>query len=82
MFSINYRKAPENPFPSAVDDVWQAYNWLLNYSDKYFRIKKIKKVLVIGDSAGGNLAITLNNLTIMNNIQLPLYTIAFYPGIL
>jgi hypothetical protein len=57
VFSINYRKAPENPFPSAVDDVWQAYNWLLNYSDKYFRIKKIK-------------------------IQLPLYTLPFYPGIL
>jgi len=32
-FSIDYSKAPKNPYPEALDDIWQSYLWILNYSE-------------------------------------------------
>src|ERR1051325_3298594 len=48
-FAINYRLAPEHPFPAAVDDAVKGYEYLL---EKGFSPKKI---FVAGDSAGGGL---------------------------
>ena len=33
-FSIDYRLSPKNKYPDALDDVWQAYLWILNYAHK------------------------------------------------
>lgn len=49
--TIDYRLAPEHPFPAAVDDALKAYKWLLK---KGF---KPEKIVLAGDSAGGGLAI-------------------------
>ncbi len=49
--AIDYRLAPENPFPAAVDDAVAAYRWLLA------RGYKPSKVVIAGDSAGGGLTI-------------------------
>ncbi len=46
---IEYRLAPENPYPAAVDDAVQAYRWLLNNGTKPHQI------VIAGDSAGGGL---------------------------
>ncbi len=53
VLSFNYRLAPENPFPAAVDDVLKIWNYLmlLGYG--------ARDIIVAGDSAGGNLALTL-----------------------
>ena len=46
--SVDYRLAPEHPFPAAVEDAEAALDWVLSHEEGPF--------LVGGDSAGGNLA--------------------------
>jgi acetyl esterase/lipase len=48
---INYRLAPENPFPAALEDAKAAYRWLLAQ-----RIEA-SRIVIAGDSAGGGLAL-------------------------
>lgn len=55
-FSIDYRLAPKNRYPDALDDVWQAYLWIINYAETILGIKN-QKIIIAGDSAGGNLAV-------------------------
>jgi len=50
-FIPDYRLAPEHPFPAAVTDVKACYRGLVD--------KGIDKIAVVGDSAGGNLALGL-----------------------
>jgi acetyl esterase len=51
---VNYRKAPENPYPTAVEDAWKALTWV---AAQMRRIAGRDVPLVVaGDSAGGNLA--------------------------
>ena len=54
VFSVEYRKAPESPFPAAVDDCFSALRFVVE-NGKNLKID-ISKVAVAGDSAGGNLA--------------------------
>ena len=53
IFSVDYRLAPTHKFPAGIDDVWQAYTWLINHAEKAFGITP-EKVVLVGDSAGGN----------------------------
>lgn len=80
VFSVDYRKAPEDPYPRGLADCWQVYNWLLNESHKFFHIRKEKRIILAGDSAGGNLILGVTNLCIEQGIQLPYAVTAFYPG--
>jgi acetyl esterase/lipase len=50
-FIPDYRLAPENPFPAAVEDVEACYRGLVG--------KGIERIAVVGDSAGGNLTLVL-----------------------
>lgn len=61
---IEYRLAPEHPFPAAVDDVETAYRWLL---EKGYQPEKI---VLGGDSAGGGL--TIASLLRLRDQKLPL----------
>jgi hormone-sensitive lipase len=79
VISIDYGLAPENPFPKPLDDVWQAYNWILNFSAQEFGIS-LDKIILVGDSAGGNLVLSLVYLLIVNQIRLPDAIFLAYPG--
>jgi len=50
---FNYRLAPENPFPAALEDCIEVYNWLLKLG------YKAKSIVVGGESAGGTLTLSL-----------------------
>ena len=53
--SVDYRLAPEHPWPAAADDVECALHWLVSHgSDLGLDINRLG---VMGDSAGGNLAL-------------------------
>jgi acetyl esterase len=52
--SVGYRLAPENPFPAAVDDALTAYSWVQRHTGELG--VDPRRVGVMGDSAGGNLA--------------------------
>lgn len=46
--SVDYRLAPEHPFPQGLDDCYSALEWVAKHFDQ--------KIIVCGESAGGNLA--------------------------
>ena len=53
MLTIDYRVAPENPYPAALEDAFEAYNWLKSMG------WHSRQIIVAGDSAGGGLALAL-----------------------
>ena len=57
--SVEYRLAPEHPFPAAVNDCYSAVSWLYKNAEK-LKLDK-KNFIVMGDSAGGNLAAVTAN---------------------
>jgi acetyl esterase/lipase len=50
---VDYRLAPENPFPAAIEDCIGAYRWLVTERDV-----PPERVVFTGESAGGNLVVT------------------------
>lgn len=61
---VDYRLAPEHPFPAAVDDAVSAYRWLLDQGTSP------GSVVIAGDSAGGGL--TMATLLALKEEGLPL----------
>jgi epsilon-lactone hydrolase len=64
VLGLDYRLAPEHPFPAAVDDSVAAYRWMLQQGLKPSRIA------VAGDSAGGGLVVA--TLVAIRDAKLPL----------
>jgi acetyl esterase len=54
--SVDYRLAPEHPYPAALEDAYAALTWL---DAKIERTPGLNRLIVGGDSAGGNLAAAL-----------------------
>ncbi len=52
--SFNYRLAPDYPFPSPLEDINSALEWIVNNCDEYYL--DTDNVFLIGDSAGAQLA--------------------------
>lgn len=52
--SVDYRLAPENKYPAAVDDAYAAAGWVFDHADRLGGDSR--RIALGGDSAGGNLA--------------------------
>lgn len=74
VLSLDYRLAPENPFPAAIEDVVSVYRWLLEA--KGFDSKKI---IISGDSAGGGLTLASLLKLKEENLTLPAAAICLSP---
>ena len=84
IIGIDYGLSPENKYPTALNDVFQGYNWIINHAKKEFNLN-FKNIILSGDSAGGNIAIALLYLIITINlyegtkIQIPNLVFLEYP---
>ncbi len=73
VLTIDYRVAPENPYPAALLDALTAYDWLLEQGWEE------QQIIVAGDSAGGGLALALCMFLKDNGRKLPGGIIAMSP---
>jgi epsilon-lactone hydrolase len=73
LLAIDYRLAPEHPFPAALTDTVAAYQWLLAQPPDP------KVIAVIGDSAGGGLALATLMKLRDQGLPLPAAAIAISP---
>ena len=72
-YSIEYRLAPENPFPAAIDDAFTAYQALIA------RGISTATITIAGDSAGGGLALALLHRILASELPKPGSIVAFSP---
>ncbi|CAG8763784.1 15096_t:CDS:2, partial [Acaulospora morrowiae] len=70
VFGFDYRLAPQSPFPAALVDTLAAYLYLIQPpSDAGFDPINPKNIIIMGDSAGGGLA--LSTLLVLRDVGLP-----------
>jgi len=59
VLSVEYRLAPEAPFPAAVDDAWEAWQFAVEHCTDWG--VDPARIVLLGDSAGANLCAVLSN---------------------
>lgn len=77
LVSVAYRQAPEYKFPTAHNDSFAAYQWVLNNASS---IKgDAKNVALVGESAGGNLAAAVSMMARDKGVAMPKHQVLVYP---
>jgi acetyl esterase len=61
--SLDYRLAPENPFPAGLFDVYEGCQWVFSApNEECFKRADFSNIMISGDSAGGQLAFVMTQL--------------------
>ncbi|MBF2756079.1 MAG: alpha/beta hydrolase [Gammaproteobacteria bacterium AqS3] len=79
VYSVDYRLAPEHPYPAAVDDcreAWIALNEMAGEENL-----DPARIAVGGDSAGGNLSTVLSQLALSEGFAAPAAQLLIYPAV-
>eukprot|EP00656_Telonema_subtile_P047173 TRINITY_DN5402_c0_g3_i8.p1 TRINITY_DN5402_c0_g3~~TRINITY_DN5402_c0_g3_i8.p1 ORF type:complete len:337 (+),score=67.12 TRINITY_DN5402_c0_g3_i8:469-1479(+) len=82
--SVDYRKAPEDPFPAGLNDCWDVYQSLVCDSAKLVFGTPCEElqIAVVGDSAGGNLAAAVTFMAISKpGMTVPVGVHLIYPAL-
>lgn len=74
VLTIDYRVAPEHPFPAALEDTIAAYQWLLEECGY-----RGEDIIVAGDSAGGGLSLCLGHYLKEHEMEMPAAFICMSP---
>ncbi|AWP21471.1 putative hormone-sensitive lipase-like [Scophthalmus maximus] len=80
VLSVDYSLSPEAPFPRALEECFYAYCWALN--NCHLLGSTAERVCLAGDSAGGNLCITVSMKAMSTGIRVPDGIMAAYPATL
>ncbi len=78
VLSVEYRLAPEHPYPAGLDDVVRAYQYLLEHTAELGADPE--RIAVGGDSAGGNLSAALCLRAREEGLPQPRLQVLAYPG--
>jgi len=84
--SVNYRLAPEHPFPAAPQDSYSVLRWLSQeeniqqFSSLIGQRVDNQRIAVGGDSAGGNLAVVITIMAREENLTNVIHMTVVYPG--
>uniref|UniRef100_A0A8C5FFH7 Hormone-sensitive lipase n=1 Tax=Gadus morhua TaxID=8049 RepID=A0A8C5FFH7_GADMO len=80
ILSVDYSLSPEAPFPRALEECFYAYCWALK--NAHLLGSTAERVCLAGDSAGGNLCITVSMKAVSMGIRVPDGIMAAYPATL
>ncbi|SEI61173.1 Acetyl esterase/lipase [Allopseudospirillum japonicum] len=75
ILAIDYRLAPESPYPAALEDALAAYHWLLEQGTAH------SSIALAGDSAGGGLALALLQRLKQDGLPLPAAAVFMSPWV-
>ena len=75
--AVKYRQGPEHPFPAAHDDAFAAYRWVVENAESLGG--DAKRIAVVGESAGGNLATATCMTAREESLAMPVHQVLVYP---
>jgi acetyl esterase len=77
IISVHYRQAPENPWPAAVEDAFNAYQWVQE-NTRQLNLNP-NQIAIAGESAGGNLATVVCLIARTQKAPMPVHQLLVYP---
>ena len=79
VLAVDYRLAPEHPFPAAIDDARAAFAWAAAHAAELGADPA--RVAVGGDSAGGNISAVVAQETVREGVAAPVLQLLIYPAV-
>ena len=76
--SVDYRLAPEHPYPQGIDDSWAALRWVGEHAAELGG--DAARIAVAGDSAGGNISAVMAQLARDNGGPPLVFQLLWYPS--